>query len=263
MKAYPALVDEKQSVGIKVFETEFEQQLAMQVGTRRLLLLNIPSPIKYLHEKLPNKAKLGLYFNPYGKVLDLIDDCIACGVDKLIAQYGGVVWQEDKFAQLQEFVRAELNETVVGIAKLVEQILTTTFAISKRLKGRIDMQMAFALSDIKAQMSGLVFPGFVTAHGWQRLPDILRYLQGIERRIEKLVSDVNRDRANMSKIEHVQNLWKQWQGKLSPVEKRRPEAEAVRWMIEELRISLFAQQLGTPYPVSDKRIIQAMEQISG
>ncbi len=263
VKAYPALVDEKQSVGIKVFETEFEQQLAMQAGTRRLLLLNIPSPIKYLHEKLPNKAKLGLYFNPYGKVLDLIDDCIACGVDKLIAQYGGVVWQEDKFAQLQEFVRAELNETVAGIAKLVEQILTTTFAINKRLKGRIDMQMAFALSDIKAQMSGLVFPGFVTAHGWQRLPDILRYLQGIERRIEKLVSDVNRDRANMSKIEHVQNLWKQWQGKLSPVEKRRPEAEAVRWMIEELRISLFAQQLGTPYPVSDKRIIQAMEQISG
>ncbi|MFN6798894.1 DUF3418 domain-containing protein, partial [Proteus mirabilis] len=72
VKAYPALVDEKNSVGIKLFETETEQQAAMWQGIRRLLLLNIPSPIKYLHEKLPNKAKLGLYFNPYGKVLDLI-----------------------------------------------------------------------------------------------------------------------------------------------------------------------------------------------
>ncbi|MGP7975186.1 ATP-dependent RNA helicase HrpA, partial [Proteus mirabilis] len=110
VKAYPALVDEKNSVGIKLFETESEQQVAMWQGIRRLLLLNIPSPIKYLHEKLPNKAKLGLYFNPYGKVLDLIDDCIACGVDKLIASYGGVIWQEEQYQKLQEYVRAELND---------------------------------------------------------------------------------------------------------------------------------------------------------
>ena len=71
--AYPALVDEKNAVGIKLFETESEQQSAMQQGLRRLLLLNVPSPIKYLHENLPNKAKLGLYFTPFGKVVDLID----------------------------------------------------------------------------------------------------------------------------------------------------------------------------------------------
>ncbi len=94
VKAYPALVDEKDSVAIRLFDSEQEQQQAMWQGTRRLLLLNIPSPIKYLHEKLPNKAKLGLYFNPYGKVLDLIDDCISCGIDKLIAEHGGPVWAE-------------------------------------------------------------------------------------------------------------------------------------------------------------------------
>ncbi len=71
-------------------------------GYPALLLLNIPSPIKYLHEKLPNKSKLGLYFNTYGNVMDLIDDCIACGVDKLVAQHGGPVWQEADFARLQE-----------------------------------------------------------------------------------------------------------------------------------------------------------------
>lgn len=262
VKAYPALVDERNSVGIRVFETEFEQQQAMWGGVRRLLLLNIPSPIKYLHEKLPNKSKLGLYFNPYGKVLELIDDCIACGVDQLIATYGGPVWTEDGFGKLQEFVRAELNDAVVQIAKQVEQILTEVFAINKRLKGRVDFAMAMALSDIKGQMSNLVFKGFVTEHGWKRLPDVLRYLNGIERRLEKLAIDPNRDRAQMSKVEHVTQMWQQWKVKLTPVQQQLPEVQEIRWMIEELRISLFAQQLGTPYPISDKRIIQSMENLS-
>ena len=74
VKAWLALVDERDSVAIKLFDNPLEQKQAKWNGLRRLLLLNIPSPIKYLHEKLPNKAKLGLYFNPYGKVLELIDD---------------------------------------------------------------------------------------------------------------------------------------------------------------------------------------------
>ena len=147
-------MDERDSVAIKLFDNPQEQQQMMWRGLRRLLLLNIPSPIKYLHEKLPNKAKLGLYFNPYGKVLDLIDDCISCGVDKLIHEAGGPVWSEEGFAQLHEKVRAELNDTVVDIAKQVEQILTTVFNINKRLKGRVDMTMALGLSDVKAQMAG-------------------------------------------------------------------------------------------------------------
>nr|WP_113868310.1 ATP-dependent RNA helicase HrpA [Brenneria salicis]NMN91828.1 ATP-dependent helicase HrpA [Brenneria salicis ATCC 15712 = DSM 30166]RBP59874.1 ATP-dependent helicase HrpA [Brenneria salicis ATCC 15712 = DSM 30166] len=262
VKAYPALVDEKDSVAIRLFDTPYQQQQMMRKGLRRLLLLNIPSPIKYLHEKLPNKAKLGLYFNPYGKVLDLIDDCIACAVDKLITEFGGPVWQEEAFRQLHEKVRAELNETVVDIARQVEQILTTVFAINKRLKGRIDMTLALALSDIKNQINGLVFRGFVTANGWRRLPDVLRYLQAIERRLEKLAQDVHRDRAQMLKVEQVQHAWQQWWNKLPAERREDDDVKAIRWMIEELRVSYFAQQLGTPFPISDKRILQAMEQIA-
>ncbi|MCG8155821.1 ATP-dependent RNA helicase HrpA [Brenneria goodwinii] len=261
VKAYPALVDEKDSVAIRLFDTPHQQQQMMRQGLRRLLLLNIPSPIKYLHEKLPNKAKLGLYFNPYGKVLDLIDDCISCAVDKLIGEFGGPVWQEAEFQRLHEKVRAELNDTVVDIAKQVEQILTAVFAINKRLKGRVDMAMALALSDIKNQLGGLVFRGFVTANGWQRLPDVLRYLQAIDRRLEKLAIDVHRDRAQMLKVEQVQQLWRQWLNKLPAERRDDDDVKAVRWMIEELRVSYFAQQLGTPFPISDKRILQAMEQI--
>ncbi|HGM5284436.1 TPA: ATP-dependent RNA helicase HrpA [Serratia liquefaciens] len=263
MKAYPALVDEKDSVAIRLFDSEQEQQQAMWQGTSRLLLLNIPSPIKYLHEKLPNKAKLGLYFNPYGRVLDLIDDCISCGIDKLIAEHGGPVWQEEDFARLQEKVRAELNETVVGVAKQVEQILTAVFNINKRLKGRVDISLALALSDIKNQLGGLVYRGFVTNNGWKRLSDTLRYLQAIERRLEKLATDPHRDRAQMLRVEQVQQAWQQWLNKLPPKRQQDEEVKEVRWMIEELRVSLFAQQLGTPYPISDKRILQTIEQLSG
>ena len=263
VKAYPALVDEKDSVAIRLFDSEQEQRQAMWRGTRRLLLLNVPSPIKYLHEKLPNKAKLGLYFNPYGKVLDLIDDCISCGIDKLIAENGGPVWQEQDFARLQERIRADLNETVVNVAKQVEQILTTVFNINKRLKGRVDMSLALALSDIKTQLNGLIYRGFVTQNGWKRLPDTLRYLQAIERRLEKLAIDPHRDRAQMLRVEQVQQAWQQWLNKLPPKRRDDDEVREVRWMIEELRVSLFAQQLGTPYPISDKRILQTIEQLSG
>ena len=261
VKAYPALVDEKNSVAIRVFETQLEQQQAMNEGLRRLLLLNIPSPIKYLHEKLPNKSKLGLYFNPFGKVLELIDDCISCGVDKLIAQFGGLVWTAEDYEQLQTYVCSELNEIVVEIAKQVEMILTSAFAINKRLKGRVDIHLAIAFSDIKAQLSALIFKGFVTSHGWKKLPDIIRYLNGIGRRLEKLMIDPNRDRAYMVRIEHIRQQWQSWLTKLPAIQRQQPEVQAIYWMIEELRVSFFAQQLGTPYPISDKRILQAMAKI--
>ncbi|MDN3610288.1 ATP-dependent RNA helicase HrpA [Vibrio ostreicida] len=259
VKAYPALVDSKDSVAIKLYETEQEQISAMKGGQRRLVLLNVPSPIKYLHSHLPNKSKLGLYFNPYGKVLDLIDDCIACGVDKLIEQKGGLAWQPEQFEQLKEHVRAELGDTVVDIAQQVETILTTAFSINKKLKGKIDFTMAFALSDIKAQIESLIYKGFATECGWQRLPDILRYMKAIERRMEKLPIDPNKDRLHMLKVESVTQDYKELLNKI-PKGVAVPESvKEVRWMIEELRVSYFAQQLGTPYPVSDKRIKNAID----
>ncbi|EOX3088954.1 ATP-dependent RNA helicase HrpA [Vibrio cholerae] len=259
VRAYPALVDKKDSVEIKLFETEQEQLSAMRAGQRRLILLNVPSPIKYLHANLPNKSKLGLYFNPYGKVLDLIDDCIACGVDKLIEERGGMVWEPQAFEALKEHVRAELGDTVVEIAKQVETILTTAYNINKRLKGKVDFTMAFALSDVKAQIEGLIFSGFATECGWKRLPDILRYMRAIERRMEKLPVDPNKDRLHMLKIESVANKYKELLNKIPKGMAIPDNVREIRWMLEELRVSYFAQQLGTPYPVSDKRIINAIE----
>ena len=259
VKAFPAIVDEKDAVGIKLFETEFEQAVAMQQGLRRLLLLNVPSPIKYLHEKLPNKAKLGLYFTPFGRVLDLIDDCIACAVDKLIADFGGFVWNEEGFDKLRDFVRENVNEVTVDIAQKVEQILTLTHQLNQRLKGKMDFTMAFALSDMKSQISGLIYQGFVQKSGYARLPDLLRYLQAIDKRMDKLAQDVNRDRAAMLRVEQVQQAYQQLLAKLPKSKPISDEVAEIRYMIEELRVSLFAQQLGTKYQVSDKRVLNLID----
>ncbi|QDJ13148.1 ATP-dependent RNA helicase HrpA [Mergibacter septicus] len=261
LKAYPAIVDEQNAVGIKLFETEFEQQRAMQQGLRRLLLLNVPSPIKYIHEKLPNKAKLGLYFTPFGTVLQLIDDCIACAVDKLISDFGGFVWNETQFQQLRDFVRENLNPMVVEIASQVEQLLSLTFAINKRLKGRMDFTLAFALSDIKTQLNGLIYPNFVQQTGYQRLGDLNRYLQAIDKRIDKLAQDINKDRAAMLRVEQVTQAYQQLLNKLPKSKPISDDILEIRYMIEELRVSLFAQQLGTAYPISDKRILNSIATI--
>lgn len=254
VKAFPALVDNNDSVEIKLFENEEQQLDAMKAGERRLLLLNVPSPVKYLHEKLPNKSKLGLYFNAYGKVTDLIDDCIGCAVDKLLEEKGGLVWDAEIFEKTKEYIRAELGDTVLDIAQQVEKILTTAFNVNKKLKGKMDLSMAFAMSDIKSQMENLIFKGFATECGYKRLPDILRYITAIDKRIEKLRIDPNRDRMLLLKIESVRDEYKELLNKIPKGQPVPLEIKEIRWMIEELRVSYFAQQLGTPYPISDKRI---------
>lgn len=261
IKAYPAIIDKGDGVTIKLMDNDPERIAYSLVGIRRLMLLNIPSPIKYLHEKLPNKSKLGLYFNPIGSVLDLIDDCINCGIDHLIAEQGGMIWQAEQFEQRLTFIKANINDTVVTIAKSVEQILVLNFAITKKLKGRIDLTIAFALSDIKAQIERLIYKGFVTASGFSRLNHIARYLRAIDKRIEKLTLDPNKDRGSMLKIEQVNSAYQQLLSKVPDNEQRNPAILELRWMIEELRVNLFAQQIGTPYPISDKRIMQQITQL--
>ncbi|HAT42939.1 MAG TPA: ATP-dependent RNA helicase HrpA [Rheinheimera sp.] len=259
IKAFPALIDEKDSVAIKLLDNPEQAKAASKLGLRRLLLLNLPSPVKYLQDSLPNKAKLGLYFNPFGKVMELIDDCIAAAIDALVARQPQPC-DDEEFAQLRDLVRAELGETVVEIALKVEQILTLGHDISKKLRGRLDMALAMANADIKQQLDALLFKGFVTSHGAHKLDDVKRYLQALAKRLEKLPVDPNRDRLMMHEYQKAadayQALLGKWAGKPLP-----DEVVAIRWMLEELKVSLFAQQLGTPYPVSAKRVQMAIQEL--
>ncbi len=261
VKAYPAIVDDHKSVSIKLVDNQIEQQRLTKLGLRCLLMINIPSPIKYLHEKLPNKSKLGLYFNSFGTVLDLIDDCIACGIDYLIGKNNKLIQTAEQYQQLLEYTKANINQVVVDIAKQVEAILTLHFNINKRLKGRVDLSLAFALSDIKNQLNHLVYKGFVAQSGYHRLNDIYRYLSAIEKRIEKLMLNTAKDRQSMNIIEEIQNYYHHFLSNLSKNQKLDNRVLEIRWMIEELRVNLFAQQIGTPYPISAKRIKQQIELI--
>lgn len=261
VKAYPTIIDNQNSVSIKLVDSKQEQQRLTKLGLRRLLILNIPSPIKYLHEKLPNKSKLGLYFNSFGTVLSLIDDCIACAVDYLIEKNNQTIENQEQYQQLLDYTKAHINETVVDIAKQVESILTLHFNINKKLKGRVDLSLAFALSDIKQQINNLIYKGFVAKSGYHRLNDIHRYLLAIEKRIEKLMQNTSKDRQAMNTVEEVKNLYENWLNSLTENQRLQQQVINIRWMIEELRVNLFAQQLGTPYPISAKRIKQQIEQV--
>ncbi len=263
VQAYPALADEGDTVAVRLFETEAGQQRAMWQGTRRLLLRNVPSPAKSIQGRLSNTAKLALRHNPHGEVAALLDDCVTCAADALIAECGGPAWDEEGFAKLLTKLRGELNDTVAEIAETVQRILTAWHHIRERATELTSSATASALADIETQLASLIYPGFVAATGRRRLPDLLRYLQAVERRLDKLQEDPARDRERMLSIQRMQESYRQALDTLPGNES--DEAAALRevgWMIEELRVSYFAQQLGTPYRVSEKRTLRALDELN-
>ncbi|NQZ21719.1 MAG: ATP-dependent RNA helicase HrpA [Colwellia sp.] len=262
IKAFPALVDKNKNVAIELFEQESLAEQSMVNGISRLILLNIPSPVKYLQQKLPNKAKLGLYFNPFGSIPDLLDDCIVAACQFLVKEHGELPRSKTDFEKAKDYVRAELADCVLASAIKVEKVLTLNHEISKKLKGRMSLDVIQAQADIKAHLKLLVYKGFVTASGHQRLDDIARYLQAMLRRMEKLPVDPNQDRLKMMEITKVHGVY---QSLLANQSKGKPitdEILAVRWMLEEFRVSVFAQNLKTAYPVSAKRILNHLKEIS-
>ncbi|WP_372870182.1 ATP-dependent RNA helicase HrpA [Shewanella sp.] len=260
VKAYPALVDEKDSVAVQLFDDEHQAAKAHAQGVRRLLLINIPSPVKHLQQALPNKAKLAMYFNPFGQVQLLIDDIIDAAVAQIIDSEQLNVRDRSGFELARDKVRASLNEVAEGLALKVEQILTLHNAIKKRLKGKISLDIAFAMSDIQTQLDSLVYKGFVGDCGHGRLADVIRYLKAIEYRLEKLPVDPVRDKLQLLSIHKVEQAL---EAQLAKVPKSQPapaHLQEARWLIEELRVSLFAQVLGTSVPISEKRVLLHIHQ---
>ncbi|WP_344114115.1 ATP-dependent RNA helicase HrpA [Kribbella alba] len=255
---YPALVDEGKSVSVRLQETERDQTASMWNGTRRLLLLTMPSVIDVVQRHLSNQSKMTLMNSPHRNVGDLLDDAVSAAVDQLMADAGGPVWDAQGFARLRDAVRAELADTVLAILAQVEQVLSLARAVDRQISKASSPALLATLSDVRGQLEGLVHRGFITETGAKRLPDLVRYLRGIEQRLEKVGANAMRDRSGMA---IVQTLTDEYDKRLKAVPAGKypsPELLEVRWMLEELRISLFAQTLGTPYPVSDKRIRKAL-----
>ncbi|MEU1082138.1 ATP-dependent RNA helicase HrpA [Streptomyces sp. NPDC005908] len=260
VKAYPALVDDGDSVSVRLFDSEAEQAEAMWKGTRRLVLLGIPvNPAKFASEKLTNPQKLALSANPHGSVQALFDDCATAAADKLIADFGGPVWDEESFRKLFDKVRAEIVDTTVRAVGQVQQVLAAWQACERRLKGVSSPALLPNLQDVRKQLDGLVRPGFVTGTGLRRLPDLMRYLVAADRRLQQMPTNVQRDTTRMAKVHEMQDEYA-WLLEQMPQGRPVPQqVRDIRWMIEELRVSYFAHALGTAYPVSDKRIVKAID----
>ncbi|MCD5342001.1 ATP-dependent RNA helicase HrpA [Arthrobacter sp. AK04] len=249
---YPALVDQGTSVALRVFQTAAEQAEAMRGGVIRLLALRVPAPDRYVLEHLSNTEKLTFSQNPHGSVSALIADCALAALDKLTPQ--DLPWDRESFDRLYEVVRAELIDTVFSVTAVVERILASTRRIEKQLKGTTSLALISALNDVKSQLEQLVYPGFVARTGYAQLSQLPRYLSAIEKRLERLPGNVQRDALNMAVVQRLEDDYDDAVSALLPGRKTGPELTQVRWMIEELRVSLFAVELGTAYSVSEKRI---------
>ncbi|MFJ9797742.1 ATP-dependent RNA helicase HrpA [Streptomyces sp. NPDC101145] len=260
VKAYPALVDQGESVAVRLFDTEAEQARAMWRGTRKLIMLNIPvNPAKFASDRLTNQQKLALSRNPHGSVQALFEDCATAAADQLIADHGGPAWDEESYRKLYDDVRADLVELTVRTVDRVQQILAAWQACERRLKATNSLALAANVQDVREQLAALVPPGFVTATGLRRLPDLMRYLVAVDRRLQQMPTSVQRDTTRMEKVHEMQD---EYAWLLEQFPKGRPvpqEVLDIRWMIEELRVSYFAHALGTAYPVSDKRIVKAID----
>ncbi|MEU8741575.1 ATP-dependent RNA helicase HrpA [Streptomyces halstedii] len=260
VKAYPALVDQGESVAVRLFDTQAEQQQAMWRGTRRLILLNIPvNPSKFASDTLSNQQKLALSRNPHGSVQALFDDCATAAADRLIAAHGGPAWDEASFRALYEKVRADLVDLTVRTIGQVQQILAAWQACERRLKTTSSLVLINNVTDVREHLARLVPPGFVTATGLRRLPDLMRYLVAEDRRLQQMPTNVQRDTTRMEKVHEMQD---EYAWLLEQLPRGRPVPQDVldiRWMIEELRVSYFAHALGTAQPVSDKRIVKAID----
>ncbi len=255
---YPAFVDEGQTVAQRIYPTAAEQESAMRSGVIRLLALRVPSPQRYVLDHLNNTEKLTFSQNTHGSVASLIDDCTLAAIDKLVPQQ--LPWSKEEFDRLYEVVRAELIDTVFSVTAVVEKILSSNRRIQKSLKASTSLALISALNDIKSQLEQLVYPGFVARTGYAQLSHLPRYLTAIERRLEKLPTNVARDGQQMVAVQKLEDEYDDAVAALRPGS-RHPEAlRRVRWMLEELRVSFFAQELGTAYSISEKRVRAALNE---
>jgi ATP-dependent helicase HrpA len=259
--AYPALADTGDAVDVRLFDTEAEAAAAMVTGNRRLLLLQVPTGIRSIADRLPTQRKLAMSRNPYPGIGALLDDCLAAAADQVIADAGGPAWDADGFARLVAQARPALPLATWRAVDLAAQALEAAHEAETRLPATPSPVLAAAFADARAQFGGLIYPGFVSETGLRRLPDLVRYLRAISRRLDTVAEDPGRDAARMAAVHRVAGAYEQAVATMPAGRRSAADVQAVRWMIEELRVSLFAQVLGASGPVSEKRILAALDRL--
>ncbi len=237
---YPALVDEDTSVALRVLDSRVEQRTAMIRGQSRLLALVSPSPVTNIAKHLGLTAKLTLATGPYADGATLIDDCYLTALDHLAVQHGGPVWSEAEFVALREKVRPEAYDVTE----------VTVHAAVKTLKalGEITVDGSEAGEDVRVQLSWLIYPGFIRDSGFDAMGRLPLYLEAARRRLSMPTS------ADVYSVQDLEARFQAHVATLPQLARLDPKVQHVRWALEELRLSMFAQNLRAAFPVSIKRV---------
>ena len=258
VRGYPALVDEGDTVALRVFASERDQLAAMPAGVRRLLRLTVASPLRSVSAGRSARAKLLLGTSPDGSAAELIEDCADAATDDLVT---ALPWSREEFLALRDHVRGELAERTAAVVTDVERVLAAAQPVRAELPARPSPALADAVEDMRSQLDSLLYKGFVTATGATRMRDVVRYVTAIGRRFERLPRDAELDRALMTRVHTVTEAYDTLRAALPPTRRAMADVTDIGWQLQELRVSLFAQQLGTPRPVSEKRIYRAIDAI--
>ncbi|MGF1597296.1 MAG: ATP-dependent RNA helicase HrpA [Acidimicrobiales bacterium] len=250
VKAYPALVDEGDAVAIRLLPTEDEQLDAHWLGTRRLLRLNVAGPVRLFDDRLPTSTKLRLVNGPVQSKAEWYNDAIDAAVDDVIAEHGGPPWSKAGFEGLLRTTRAELPDRLETIAGAVITMVDILGQVHTKLDRLTGPGYALSVDDVRAHVARLAYPGFLTGVGLHRVDDVVRYLAGIDRRLDNLTKNPTRDQELVAVCRRLDSELAELVARRGPG----PEVEELIWMMEELRVSLFAQGLGTKGRVSEKRV---------
>lgn len=253
---YPALVDEGASVGVKVFTSRAEADAAHARGVRRLVALTLPSPLGYVQEQLTTPEKLVLATAPYPSTKALLDDVLLAVIDELAVD--DAPRDRAGFDALRERVSGGLMDGLFRAAGLTARVLTAAKEVDKAIFAASNLAFMSPLADVRSQLDALVHPGFVRTTGLAQLARVPVYLAGIRHRIEELAENPGRDRAWQTQVEEATALYRAAGGELPLAPTTPARLVPVRWMLEELRLSLFAQHLGAAGPVSVQRIRKAL-----
>ena len=262
LRGFPALVDNKESVAIQLCDTAAEATRLSRIALRRLVEFSAADKIKYLYKQLPNFKQMALYYATIGKAEELQQDLIDTIIDQAFFGDAPLPRTQQQFETCLTNGRQKILLVSTELCTMIEETLAQYNQLSKRLKGKLAPTWLHAVADINEQLTHLIYSRFINQTSSEWLKEYPRYFKAINLRLEKLAGGEARDRVN---IQEIKSLWQAYFDRKQKHEKQGVvdvELETYRWMIEELRVSLFAQELKTKLPVSAKRVKKQMELVA-
>ena len=249
MQGYPALALEGSKITVRVLASEKKAQLMMRTGLRALYKKVCPKEVKYLRRNLRGFDAMSFKFAPFGNTEALREDLVDATFDQTFIDIFEVPRTREKFYEILNKQKSLHIQVANQICETTEKILAMHLDISKRVGGNLSLSWIEAVTDIKDQIAYLIFPGFVTKTPGSFFVRIPLYLQAINLRLDSLDKAPDRDRLRRAEL---LPLWEKCKTLLAD----EPDDEVInlRWAMEELRISIFAQSLGTVVKVSPQRI---------